>query len=276
MDAPDSRKMKQLLLEMLAWFHELCAQNGLRYYVLGGTMLGAVRHQGFIPWDDDIDIGLPYADYRRLEQAAAASGQSRYVLETPWSPAPDYIYTFAKVYDTRTTLVENTRRGIRRGLYLDIFPLTGMGQSEDEARRYLKGIERRRGFLLSRTTGLRPGRAAYKNAAVLLSRAVTDWFVDDKKYAQALNRRVAERDFDAYAFGGTPFGAWHEREIMPREVFGTPTAYPFETMQVFGPEQADAYLTRLYGNWRELPPPEKRVSHHDFRECDLERSYLRP
>ena len=62
-----NEKLKQMLLDMLSWFHGFCVRNGLQYYVLGGTMLGAVRHKGFIPWDDDIDVGMPRADYLRLE-----------------------------------------------------------------------------------------------------------------------------------------------------------------------------------------------------------------
>lgn len=61
-------ELKQKLTEMLAWFHNYCVEHNLRYYVLGGTMLGAVRHKGFIPWDDDIDVGMPRADYEKFAQ----------------------------------------------------------------------------------------------------------------------------------------------------------------------------------------------------------------
>ena len=84
-----------------------------------------------------------------------------------------------------------------------------------------------------------------------------------------------ERGFDACRFGGNPFGAWRYREIMEISVFGEPTLYPFEHLQLYGPEKADTYLTRQYGDWRKLPPPEKRVSHHDFLSCDLHHSYLK-
>ena len=85
-------KLKSILLDMFSWFHEFCVQNGLRYYALGGTMLGAARHGGFIPWDDDIDVGMPREDYMRLEALMGSSPQEPYILETPYSKA--FTWTF--------------------------------------------------------------------------------------------------------------------------------------------------------------------------------------
>ena len=75
--------MQIKLLEMMKWFHEYCVEEGLRYYALGGTMLGALRHKGFIPWDDDLDIGMPRKDYQKLESIFVNSNGINYLLETP-------------------------------------------------------------------------------------------------------------------------------------------------------------------------------------------------
>lgn len=267
-------EMQQMLLDMLRWFHQLCAENHIRYYALGGTMLGAVRHGGFIPWDDDVDVGLPRRDYERLAQAVARAGQDRYVLETPRSPAKDYNYCYCKLYDTHTTLVENTRYHTRRGIYLDIFPLDGMGDTEEESRTRFARIDRRFKLLLARTTGIRRGRSAGKNLAVMVSRLIPDVVAQDKRRLEKLDALCAQKDFDECRYGGNPFGAWRYKEIMPRAIMGEPRLYPFEDMQICGAADADAYLTQLYGDWRKLPPEEKRVSHHDFLEFDLEHSYL--
>lgn len=267
-------QLKKMLVDMLAWFHNYCEENGLRYYALGGTMLGAARHRGFIPWDDDIDVGMPRADYLRLEALMAGQAAGPYVLETPNSPNGDFYYPFAKLYDTRTTLVENTRWQIKRGIYLDIFPLDGAGDSADEAVEYFRTVKAKRNLLLTLTTGIRKGRSFHKNAAVLVMRCLPDWLLNKKKLLHSLDAMCRERDFDRYEWGGNLMGNWMEREVMPREIMGTPTPYPFESLTVWGPEDYNGYLTSLYGDWRQLPPPEKRKSHHDYLMCDLQRSYL--
>ena len=142
MDREQILEMKDMLLDMMRWFHGICISNRLRYYALGGTMLGAVRHQGFIPWDDDIDVGMPRKDYIRLAEVLGSAGQDRYILETPDSGTDDFYYCFSKLYDSHTTLVENTKYHIRRGIYLDIFPLVGMGDTEKESRSRFSSIDR--------------------------------------------------------------------------------------------------------------------------------------
>lgn len=116
------------LLDMLKWFHEFCIENKLRYYALGGTMLGAIRHKGFIPWDDDIDVGMPREDYDKMIELVIDKQDEKYRLEKPLQNK-DFVYQYCKLYDTSTTLVENTRYKTKRGVYLDIFPLDGIGLS---------------------------------------------------------------------------------------------------------------------------------------------------
>ena len=122
-------EMQSKLLDMMKWFHGYCEENGLRYYALGGTALGAVRHGGFIPWDDDLDVGMPRADYdRMISLCKNGTGNTRYRIEAPGQNR-DFIYPFCKAYDTETTLVENARIKAKRGVYIDIFPLDGIGNT---------------------------------------------------------------------------------------------------------------------------------------------------
>ena len=109
---------------------------------------------------------------------------------------------------------------------------------------------------------------------MVISQTLFDPFIDDKKLIISLNDTLASRSFEDYKYGGNPFGAWRFREIMERRIMGDPTLYRFEDMEIFGAENADEYLTHLYGDWRKLPPPEKQVSHHVFSELDLNQSYL--
>lgn len=269
-----SIQLKAMLTEMFRWFHVFCEKNQLRYYVLGGTMLGAVRHEGFIPWDDDIDVGMPRKDYIRFEKLMK-NYSGRYVLETPNTAAMDYFYPYAKLYDTETTLSENTRYKIKRGIYLDIFPLDGSGNTKKESCDFFKReVETRQNWLLAATTGYRKGRSFYKNAVIAMIRCIPNCILNKKRLLLSLVEACSQKDFDQCEWGGNLVGNWLERELMPRSIMGKPTEYTFEGMTVWGPEDYDGYLTSLYGNWRELPPEDKRVSHHDFLCVDLTRSYL--
>lgn len=267
-------ELQAVLTEMLAWFHQFCKMHQLRYYMLGGTMLGAVRHGGFIPWDDDIDVGMPREDYCRLEQLMKKNPSDVYILETPNTENLDYFYSYAKLYDTRTTLIENTRVPVKRGVYLDIFPLDGAGQNRQDSIAYYQPIKKNLTLLLSMTTGIRAGRKAYKNLVVRLLRCVPKCLLDPKKLLLHIQQMCGEKSFDQCAWIGNFAGAHREKEIVPREVMGEPTEYTFENIRVYGVKDYEAYLTSLYGNWRELPPVEKQVTHHDFISCDLHKSYL--
>ena len=130
------KDVQKKLLEMMKWFHSYCEKNEIKYYMIGGTMLGAVRHQGFIPWDDDVDIGVPRNDYNKLLTISKGlkPENSRYIIESYQDMNDDYEYPFAKVYDTSTTLIENKRKQTKRGIYIDVFPLDGIeGSTKEEA-----------------------------------------------------------------------------------------------------------------------------------------------
>ena len=113
--------LQRKLLDELKWFDGFCREHNLSYYAIGGTLLGAMRHQGFIPWDDDIDLGMPRADYEKLK---AFEGKifNHYIIETYASTEIDYCYPASKVFDTNTTLIERKRYNVSRGVFLDIFP----------------------------------------------------------------------------------------------------------------------------------------------------------
>lgn len=265
--------LKRKLLDMFVWFHQFCEQNGLRYYMLGGTMLGAVRHQGFIPWDDDIDVGMPRSDYQRLEMLLKDQ-TGRYILETPNTSNLDYYYPFSKLYDTETTLIENTRYKIRRGIYLDIFPLDGAGNTMEEGLETFRKVKRKRLLLLTMTAGVRPGRQFLKNLAVIAMRLIPNWVLNKKKLLISVEQLCSRKSYDDCEYVVNFMGNWMEKELMPKQIFGEPKRYVFEGVSAYGPEDYEGYLSSLYGEWRKLPPVDKQKTHHDFLYIDLEHGYM--
>lgn len=266
--------LQKQLTSMLSWFHEFCTQNGLRYYAMGGTALGAVRHNGFIPWDDDIDVGMPREDYNRLKELTSSiNGCTPYFLEFP-SDKKDFVYPYGKLYDTSTTLVENTRYATKRGIFIDIFPLDGIGNTKEEVAKRFKKIDRLNSLFYTSTCALRSGRKWYKNIAIIVSRCIPSFILDARRISDKTNRIASQLPFDSCEYVANCFGAWHEKEIHERRVYGQPKLCKFEWTEIYVQEDVDAYLTGLYGDYMKLPPVEKQVTHHDYIYLNLNESYI--
>ena len=265
-------ELQSKLVKIMEYFHNVCELNNIRYYVLGGTCLGAVRHKGFIPWDDDIDVGLPRKDYDRLIEIMKSSDNVKYLLEIPLENK-DFTYSYAKLYDTETTLIENTRYKTRRGCFLDIFPLDGAGEDREEAVRHFNRANSYNNYVSTKVCAINPHRAFYKNFAIVLGRCIPEFIFGWRWAYKQVDKICRQKDFDDYKFVCNMYGNWREREITERVVFGTPKLYDFEGLRVYGPEDADKYLSSLYGDYMKLPPKEKQVTHHDFLFLDLNKSY---
>lgn len=264
-----------MLTDILKVFHDFCEKHSLVYYAIGGTALGAARHQGFIPWDDDIDVGMPRPDYEKfIEIFNKENKEKRYILETPYQNDPCYCISFIKLYDTKTTLIENNRFPLKRGIYLDIFPLDGLKTKNGQKPktpfkiRFLsyfrtlvtvKPVKERmffKNFLLSSTYGL----------SKILNLKGND-------IAKMLDARCKQDDYQTSDYVANFMGYTGDREIVPKSFFGTPKLFPFMGISLFCPEKTDEYLTSIFGDWRTPPPKEKQITHHSYF-LDLTKSYL--
>lgn len=264
-------ELQERLVDMLQWFHSLCEKNHLRYYIIAGTMLGAVRHGGFIPWDDDIDVGMPRSDYEKLRELSANINNGKYVFEYPSEDNSKYPFLFAKMYNTQTTYIEKQRYPIKRGIYIDIFPLDGMKtNTKNDYNEFSKMYK----LNLMISGPFLKRRGIMKNAAVLAGRIISPLFVNRKKLAKKIESVCKKYDFDESKFVCNLLGGAGTKGIVPKEYFGTPTLIKFEGIDVFGLEQPDLYLKSMYGDYMKLPPEEKRVSLHDVYYTDLNKSYL--
>lgn len=262
------------LLEMLKWFHGYCSENDLQYFLIGGSMLGAVRHEGFIPWDDDIDIGLPRPDYEKLLLITEGKVCGKYTLESMHSGKRDFIYPYAKLYDTTTTLVEVSRYQIKRGVYIDIFPFDGAGDDFELAEEQFAKVKRKYNQLLTLTCAINPERKWYKNLAILLGRCASVFGFTPQKVFKQIDALSRENSYEHSKYVALYVGNWGEKELIEKEYIGEPQLYKFEDTNVYGVEGYDKYLSKLYGDYMTLPPVEKRMSHHPEIELSFEKSYL--
>ncbi|EHO68691.1 LicD family protein [Segatella maculosa] len=266
-----------VIIDVLSVFIRICEAQGLRYFCAGGTAIGAVRHQGMIPWDDDIDVFMPRPDYDRFLALAAHSMPEGYEVLSPYA-TKDYPMYFAKMCNARTTLLENERIPCVFGLYIDIFPLDGACDDVEtcyrEKRRFkrlmnkLEAVSTHNSFgeyvgLLAKRREW--GRFAVKTVAFCCRSWLRRWLLkqmDSIAYGHdyALSSRVV-----------TYSGAYQRQEIYPKAWLETPQMFAFEGLMVNLPHDYDAYLRHFFGNYMTLPPVEQRASHHQKVFFDLDK-----
>ena len=265
------KKMKALELEMLASFVEVCRRLSLRYYLVGGTLLGAVRHQGFIPWDDDIDVAMPRQDYEIFLREGQKHLPEHCFLQSLYTD-PAYTMNFAKIRDCRTTFVEYAVRKypMNHGLFIDIFPLDGYPREKREQ----KTMDLQQKIFKYRTrAAVEVPKAAQHSFPVELGlNAIAA--LTCLRYPRLRGALEAREKIQSAAVNTDTWanycGAWGKKEIMPAAWYGRGAELTFEGLTVMGPEHWDKWLTQVYGDYMQLPPAEKRIGHHYAEVIDLE------
>lgn len=254
------------LLLMLKSLHDICISNNIIYYMIGGTALGARRHGGFIPWDDDIDIGMPRPDYERFSKL----GRDKFpdFLERRWyKNTADSPFQFIKLIDNRTTLKEFQYDDYVEGLYIDIFPLDGVKPDSFFESLRRRSIWLQHSLIIRRCSTLEGTSYLGKIARKVIKK------ISMKKLHDRLEKTLLKVSYADSVLVANFLGAWREREIMDKRLFGTPALYRFEDSSFFAPEKIDDYLTRLYGDFMTPPPPEKQVLRHNYSLLDFNMPY---
>lgn len=258
------------LLDMLAWYDGFCVEHGLTYYAIGGTLLGAVRHGGFIPWDDDIDVGMPRGDYEKFK-VLMKDNNGRYRAETADDGNRDFTYSFCKLYDTSTTAVCDTRYKTKRGIFIDVFPFDGLGDTKEDGLKRFKKLQFKRKMITAKRNGINKKLSFSMNAAIVLSKLLPySWHGALKR----MQRICAERDFYKSKYVANVFGRWHGREVVEREWLGEPKRIAFENIEICGPNDADKYLTAIYGDYMTPPKESDRKPDHECLFLDLNKPYI--
>lgn len=256
-------EIRELQRSMLQLIHQCCEENGLRYYLVGGTLLGAIRHRGFIPWDDDIDIALPRCDFEIFtaifDQWCTAD---RNVKLITWQTNKNYYIPIAKVISERTVLIEHISKPYPIGVYVDVFCLDNASDSFDDAVALLgkTGILRR--AICEKNVDLARCRRGIKFvghalAKMLLTGVSRHWLIErlDEKVQKYRSEEMTEYICNYL----TP--TYRKKEIFKREWFQSRLLATFEDKQYYIPSGYDEILRQVYGDYMVLPPVEKQKGH---------------
>ena len=252
-------EIHSILLDILSYVDSYCRKNNLRYSLGGGTLLGAVRHKGFIPWDDDVDIMMPRPDYDRFVSDFNSSNDSPYrcIYNVNDSQA-HYVSLFAKVHDTRTVSVESEEAvRFRFGINIDIFPIDGMPEDTREAKRHIKSCNSIKHRIVMNQT---PVAQRYKGNYSLLKMLYSHIFKVGY-WLKKCDRLLRKYDFETSAFAGAVIGRYRMKERYPKTLFEEYCELPFEDKRFMAISGYDLYLSQHYSDYMKLPPLKDRLNH---------------
>ena len=260
---------KQVELSILTRFDAFCREHSLRYYLAYGTLIGAVRHKGFIPWDDDIDIQMPREDYVKLLSIYPKDGTLRLIAPTD----PDAEHTFAKLVDTETVKVEGGHKykndADYRGIDIDIFPLDGQPSDGEEYRKWYHKLRKVYRKIWMRELELTGDLKLSFKLAIVCFKAIRVFIPKREKLLERAAALHAMYPYDSSEYVGcieSYFNGIGNRN--PKSAYGDTVLLDFEDKKFPAPVGYHDILTNMYGDYMQLPPEDKRESHNvTVRKC---------
>ena len=265
----ETREYQLAQLELVKMVDELCSKLKLTYYIIGGTLLGAVRHGGFIPWDPDIDIAMPREDYEKMREYWLNNPSERYFYQH-YSTEKNHISPHALIKIKNSHVVfgkANTRvKPSYDGIYLDIFPLDNPPEDKKLQEKQMKRIKSIRSLIYYKSGHI----CSRNNTIVKIIKHLISIFLSPISF-RYLNKKM-DRIMQEYnnpsseylVSMASHYSYW--KQLMPKSMYGSPIRIDFEGIALSAPAKTDEYLTRLFGDYMELPPESHRTAMLDLIE----------
>ena len=268
-NAKDIRQVQEKILDIMKYIDRLCRSGGIIYYIMGGTALGAVRHGGFIPWDDDLDIFMTPSEYEKFKKAFEADDSPLFVLQE-WRAAPNYL-EYAKIRMNGTTFIEEAfkdRKDIHQGIYVDIMILHKVPKNKIIQK--LVYFESK--FVTLYALSQRNWKPKTKFQALVLKSL---HILPCKLLAECFYRRIYlydnwKENF-MYCYWITP--AKFRSGLFDASFFSDPVDIPFEDTVLLGSRKIKEYLEYRYGDYMKLPSEEARKAAVHAMVFDTQKDY---
>lgn len=265
----DINEYKEIVLQTLVTIDRICRDNDLKYMLMYGSLIGAVRHKGYIPWDDDIDIVMPRQDYYKLMDLINKEDHGINFISIENND--DTIYPYGKVCDTRTTAKEKNFKPVKGyGAFVDVFPLDYMPDDPRKRAEYCKKCRR---LMIWITHSSRVSYDKGKSFKTRLARGFAfnlGKLMNTQAMVRKLDRIMAEFDVmhGETSYLGLPWG-YNGEELYPAELWKEIIEVDFEGHKFFAPAHYDEILRMRYGDYMKLPPEDERVYAHSI-ECYID------
>lgn len=264
MKAIELEELKKLQLDIMQSIHDFCTKNNIRYSISGGTLLGAVRHKGYIPWDDDIDCMMPRPDYEKFVNTFNESNNTDFKLFSSYNDR-FFFQPFTKVINTKTRLIEyEGRPQPNLGVYVDIFPIDGLPNDEKEREKYWNIVAKKKNF----STVIYSKSNKNEHGIKKIVRLFLFYFFrpfSANWYSKKLHKLGMKNSFEDSQFVANSIFGYHKKEQMPKSIFDSFILLDFEDRKFSAVKDYNTYLSNLFGNYMQLPPKENQVSKHDFK-----------
>lgn len=276
-------ELQQKERDLLKIFIDFCDENKLTYFLVGGTLLGAIRHKGFIPWDDDIDVAMPREDYDKfIVLASKHYTKDKDVFFQNYRTDKHYPYVFSKLRDSNTTFIEKLYKHVdmNHGVYIDIFPIDGISKNSNEKKKKMDRIVMQKAFVffLSWPINLmRKPRLKFFLTDILIDIAllpfcllnINNW---SKKVYEKSMKKISVKESKYVA--NMQCGDYRiKNNIYPTYLLDEYIDWPFEDLVAKVPKNYDEFLKLSYGDYMKLPPIEKQIGHHYNSGYDMHKSY---
>lgn len=252
-------EIKQIEVNILCEIDKLCAENDIEYCLCGGSLLGAIRHKGFIPWDDDIDVYLKRTDYEKLKKIIK-DGKTKKWLSIIDDEIPEYYYPFSKIVDNRT-VAKMSDNLTPHGIWVDIFPIDYVTSDKRKRVKVINKFYYYRSLIIGMTTDFTNLKFSKKVVVKKLIYLLSSIFGKSKiykKYKKYISKNTY--DYDT-GYVSCPFPTYKLNEIFETDDLFIRSKYEFEGQFFWGPKNYDKYLSQLYGDYMKLPPVEQRKTH---------------
>lgn len=253
--------------EILKDFIAICEEYSLRYYLVAGSMLGTVRHHGFIPWDDDVDVAMPRPDYEKFLEIAPKVLEKEYYIGTPREKEHVWLATRISSKNEIYSL-NNSRTELKTGAWLDVMVVDGAPapgiRFELHWYHYMFWRALYQMSYFNEIVDLKKERPRKEKILLQIAKVINlQWMLNPTIINAHLEKTLRKYDFDSSPYVATYCGLYRRKEVTPREWYGNGKKYQFEDITVFGLEDSHSYLTQLYGDY--MTPPADKVSKHNVR-----------
>ena len=263
----DNEKVQRLTVDLLKVYIQICEKYHLRYYFTGGALIGVLRHHGFIPWDDDIDVGMPRKDYEKFLRIMEEHPIDGYGICNRFTN-PDWHFAMTQFVDLESEIVIHLAEKPRKAnVWLDVFPLDGLPSGKLHRWLRVKNVLLHRylvqiAFIDTQVDANRKRPALEKVILSICKLIPFGKIINTNRVMTHMEKILTSSDFYQSQYAGNMLGRYREKEVVLQKYFGTPVSGDFEGIEVNIPEMSHELQTALYGDYMKLPPEESRVAHN--------------